>query len=232
MIKLRYLPVVLIVIGLLVSVPMMSLAQNGPPAPNQAQPQQPARQALPELKGGVATVVGVDQPDNCLRVRSGPGSSYDVIGCVAMGAQVNITGVWTSNNWAQLTEDGWVYGPQIATDLRPPQATLSQSAGYAEQYYPIEDYAVDWGYLPDYGYSTYWYSGIPIIVYGAGVWWKHHPWWWWHKRHLHDPHRHWAWNKATGINRNLMTNPNLNRAFRANSRHQSEFHNKSVKREP
>ena len=216
MMKLRYLPVVLIVIGLLVSVPMMSLAQNGSPAPNQVQPQQPVKQAPPQLKGGVATVVGVDQPDNCLRVRSGPGSSYDVIGCVAMGTQVNITGVWTSNNWAQLTQDGWVYGPQIATDLRPPQATLSQSAGYAEQYYPIEDYAVDWGYLPDYGYSTYWYSGIPIICYNVGVWWRYHPWWWWNKRHLHDPNRHWAWNRATGINRHLMANPNLNRTLRTN----------------
>ena len=71
-----------------------------------------------------------------------------------MGTQVNITGVWTSNNWAQLTENGWVYGPQIATDLRPPQATLSQSTGYADEFYPIEDYAVDWDYLPDYGYDN------------------------------------------------------------------------------
>ena len=213
--KLRYLAVILIALGLIVSIPMMTLAQNGSPAPNQ--PQQPARQAPPQLKGGVATVVGVDQPDNCLRVRSGPGSSYDVIGCIAMGTQVNITGVWTSNNWAQLTGDGWVYGPQIATDLRPPQATLSQSAGYAEEYYPIEDYAVDWGYLPDYGYSSYWYSGIPIIVYNSGVWWRYHPWRWWHKRHLNDPYRHWVWNRATGINRNLVTNhPNLNRTFRTN----------------
>ncbi len=216
MIKSKYVLVIFVVLGLIVNIPMMSLAQNGPPALNQAQPQQPAGQAPPQLKGGVATVVGVDQPENCLRVRSGPGSSYDVIGCVAMGTQVNVTGVWTSNNWAQLTDNGWVYGPQIATDLRPPQPTLSQSAGYTDEFFPIEDYAVDWDYLPDYGYATYWYGGIPIICYNVGVWWRYHPWWWWNKRHLHDPNRHWVWNKATGINRNLVTNPNFNRTFRTN----------------
>ena len=145
---LRYMLIIIAVIGLMANIPMMSLAQGGPPAPNQAPPQQPARQAPPQLKGGVATVIGVDQPDNCLRVRSGPGSSYDMIGCVAMGAQLNITGVWTSNNWAQLTDNGWVYGPQIATDLRPPQATLSQSAGYAEEFYPPEDSRVRLGLPP------------------------------------------------------------------------------------
>ena len=205
--RLRYLHVILVVLLLIVSMPIMSLAQISPPAPNQAPPQ---------LKGGVATIIGVDQPDNCLRVRSGPGSSYDVIGCIAMGTQVDITGVWTSNNWAQLTGNGWVYGPQIATDLRPPQATLSQSAGYVAGYYPIDQNAIDWDYLPDYGYSTYWYSGIPIIVYGAGFWWAHHPWWLWNRRHLNDPYRHWAWNRATGINRNLV-NSNLNRTLRANT---------------
>ncbi len=41
-------------------------------------------------KEGVGTVVQVDQPDNCLRIRSGPGNSYDVIGCAPMGAQLNL----------------------------------------------------------------------------------------------------------------------------------------------
>jgi len=213
--RLRHVLVVLVVLGLILNIPRIGLAQDSSVVPNQTQPQQPSRQAPPELVGGVATVIGVDQPENCLKVRSGPGSSYDVIGCVLESTQLNLTGVWTSNDWAQLTGDGWVYGPQISTDLRPPQETLSQSETYADQYYPVEDYSsLDWDYLPDYGYATYWDGGIPIIVYNAGVWWRHHPWWWWSQRHAHDPNRNWMWNRATGINRNLIENrSNLNRAF-------------------
>ena len=132
-----------------------------------------------------------------------------------LGTELNLTGVWTSNDWAQLTGDGWVYGPQISTDLRPPQETLSQSETDADQYYPVEDYgSLDWDYLPDYGYATYWDGGIPIIVYNSGVWWRCHPWWWWSQRHAGDPNRNWMWNRATGINRDLIANrSNLNRAF-------------------
>jgi uncharacterized protein YraI len=215
MMRLRHVLVILVVLGLILNIPMMSLAQDSSVVPNQTQPQQPSRQAPPQLVGGVGTVIGVDQPENCLKVRSGPGSSYDVIGCVLMGTELNLTGIWTSNDWVQLTGDGWVYGPQISTDLRPPQETLSQSATYAYEYYPIEDYSsLDWDYLPDYGYATYWYGGIPIIVYNSGVWWRHHPWWWWSRHHAHDPNRNWMWNRATGINRNLIANrSNLNRAF-------------------
>ncbi len=213
--RLKHVLVILVVLGLTVNIPTMSLAQDDSVVSNQTQPQQPSRQAPPQLVGGVATVVGVDQPENCLKVRSGPGSSYDVIGCILMGTEVNLTGVWTSNDWAQLTGDGWVYGPQISTDLRPPEATFSQSDTYAYEYSPIEDYSsLDWGYLPDYGYETYWSGGIPIIVYNSGVWWRHHPWWWWSRRHAHDPNRNWMWNRSTGINRNLIANrSDLNRAF-------------------
>ena len=203
------------VLGLILNIPMMSLAQDSSVVSNQTQPEQPSRQAPPQLVGGVGTVIGVDQPENCLKVRSGPGSSYDVIGCVLIGTELNLTGIWTSNDWVQLTGDGWVYGPQISTDLRPPQETLSQSETYADEYYPVEDYSsLDWDYLPDYGYATYWDGGIPIIVYNSGVWWRHHPWWWWSRRHAHDPNRNWMWNRATGINRNLIANrSDLNRAF-------------------
>jgi hypothetical protein len=133
---------------------------------------------VPHPKGGVATVVGVDQPDNCLRIRSGPGNQYDVIGCANMGDQLNITGVWTSNNWAQLADNGWVYGDEIQTDLRPPRTAYSRTPTYvAEQVVPDYD---DWAYLPDYGYDTYWYGGIPIFFYNVAIWRWCHPWWWWH----------------------------------------------------
>jgi hypothetical protein len=215
MMRLRHVLVALAVLGLILNIPVASLAQDSSIVPDQTQAQQPSRQAPPQLVGGVGTVVGVDQPENCLKVRSGPGSSYDVIGCVLLGTELNLTGIWTSNDWVQLTGDGWVYGPQISTDLRPPQETLSQSSTYAYEYYPVEDYgSLDWDYLPDYGYATYWSGGVPIIVYNSGVWWRHHPWWWWSQRHAGDPNRNWMWNRATGINRNLIANrSNLNRAF-------------------
>lgn len=141
---------------------------------------------IPQPKGGIATVIGVDQPENCLRIRSGPGTSYDVIGCANMGDQLNITGVWTSNDWAQLADNGWVYGPQIYTDLRPPRAAYSRGVSYAvsEVVTPAYD---DWSYLPDYGYETYWYGEIPIFFYNIGVWYRFHPWWW------HRGHQAWWW---------------------------------------
>ncbi len=211
----RYTLAILVILAIIAVVPGLLLAQSSqvqgsptdpfpdqrpkiqsspasPPFPNQLPQVQsaPGNPPLPELKGGVATVIGVDQPDNCLRIRSGPGSAYDVIGCAPMGEKLNLTGVWTSNDWAQLTDNnGWVYGPQIATDLRPPQAAFSapETRIVVEEGYPVYEY----GYLPDYGYSTYWYAGIPIIVYAANIWWRHHPWWWKNWAHHHHP---WRWN--------------------------------------
>ena len=133
-----------------------------------------------------------------------------------MGEQLSITGVWTSNDWAQLADNTWVYGPQIQTDLRPPRTAYSQSPSYVVTEEVAPDYG-DWAYLPDYGYDTYWYGGIPIFFYNIGVWNRFHPWWW------HRGHQAWwwqgghhgkrAWNSNTfnnfvraGRNRNFVTN--------------------------
>lgn len=191
-----------------------------------AQSDQTVRQ-IPQPKGGIATVIGVDQPENCLRIRSGPGTSYDVIGCANMGDQLNITGVWTSNDWAQLANNGWVYGPQIYTDLRPPRAAYSRGVRYAVSEVVTPDYD-DWSYLPDYGYDTYWYGGIPIFFYNIGVWYRFHPWWW-HRGHQawwwKDGHRgRRAWNPTAfknyvraGTHKHFVTNrsniPHLNRTW-------------------
>jgi hypothetical protein len=182
MTKRRYAFAILIALALVSNIPNVSMAQNTqpgqvpgaqsyaagqqgqipsqsptPPASvNQSQPGGGGPQT-PQPKGGVATVVGVDQPENCLRIRSGPGSYYDVIGCANMGEQLNITGVWTSNDWAQLADNTWVYGPQIQTDLRPPRTAYSQSPSYVVTEEVAPDYG-DWAYLPDYGYDTYWYG--------------------------------------------------------------------------
>gem|GEM_PF-1991876 len=164
----------LLALAMALNIPNIGFAQDNQPA--QAQTQTGVQ--APQPKGGVATVIRVDQPDNCLRIRSGPGNSYDVIDCANMGDQLNITGVWTSNNWAQLAGAGWVYGPQIQTDLRPPQAAYSRTPTYVVSEAVVPDYD-DWAYLPDYGYDTYWWGGIPIYFYNVGIWNRFHPWWWW-----------------------------------------------------
>jgi hypothetical protein len=195
-------PVILIVFTMVTNIPNVNLAQNSQPA--QLQTGQTGRQ-VPQPMGGVATVMGVDQPDNCLRIRSGPGNSYDIIGCAIMGQPLNITGVWTSNDWAQLADNGWVYGPQIQTDLRPPPAAYSQPQSYAvvEDVYPIYN---DMTYLPDYGYTTYWYGGVPIFLYSANVWFRHHPWWW-YKGGRRD---HRAWNRNPNFRNNVGTGTQRN----------------------
>ena len=143
-----------------------------------AQSDQASTLGPPQPEGGNATVVGVDQPDNCLRIRSGPGTEYDVIGCANMGDELKITGVWTSNDWAQLEDNGWVYGPKISADLRPPETAYSEPPTYAVTEGVVPDYD-DSAYLPDYGYDTYYYGGAPIFFYNVAAWHRCHPWWWW-----------------------------------------------------
>ena len=198
----------LAVLAFAVSIPGQSLAQGGPTGGQ-----------VPQPVGGIATVIRVDQPDNCLRIRSGPGNSYDVIGCANMGDQLQITGVWASNDWAQLADNSWVYGPQIQTDLRPPRTAYSKSPSYVVTQEVAPDY-YDWGYLPYYGYDTYWYSGIPIFFYNIGVWNRFHPWWWnrghqaWWWKDGHHGRRPWnaaAFNNfvRSGTNRNFVANRNI-----------------------
>jgi hypothetical protein len=182
---------IMLALAVISNIPNVSLAAQNTPYGQAPQP-----------KGGTATVIGVDQPDNCLLIRSGPGGSYDVIGCADMGDRLKITGVWTSNDWAQLANNGWVYGPQIQTDLRPPRTAYNRGPSYVVTEEITPDYD-DWAYLPYYGYDTYWYGGIPIFFYNVGVWSRFHPWrhhrgyqaWWWQGGH----HGRRAWNpKAFG----------------------------------
>jgi hypothetical protein len=93
-------------------------------------PKDPGR--IPTI--GVGVVISVDRPENCLRVRRGPSTSYDIIGCAGFGDKLNLTGVFSSDNrWAQLDNNGWVVLSQIKTDLRPPQAVVSTpSSSYVE----------------------------------------------------------------------------------------------------
>ncbi len=185
--KFKIILAVLVMSAIAIYIPNLSLAQGAQPAKPQPAPSvapnpnesAPSGGQAPQPKGAAATVIGVDQPDNCLRIRSGPGNQYDVIGCANMGDQLKITGVWTSNNWAQLADNGWVYGPEIQTDLRPPRTAYSRPPAYVVSEVGVPDYD-DWAYLPDYGYDTYWYGDVPIFFYNVAIWRWCHPWWWWH----------------------------------------------------
>jgi uncharacterized protein YraI len=122
-------------------------------------------------QSGPARVVSVDAPEMCLRIRSGPGVSYPLVGCVAMGEKVILTGVWSNNNWAEINSPmrGWVSGSQVrmlvvATAPPPPPA-------------PVVEYDVS---VPP-PVDTYYYG--PAYVYGAPYWGRYyrrygpyHPW--------------------------------------------------------
>ncbi len=192
-----YLLAILIAMMMVFNIPSAGLAQS-----NQASTPQP-----PQPKGGIAKVIGVDQPDNCLRIRSGPGNHYDVIGCANMGDELKITGVWTSNDWAQLVDNGWVHGPQISTDLRPQRTAYSRPPAYVVREEVVPDYD-DWAYLPDYGYDTYWYGDVPIFFYNVAVWSWWHPWWWWQGLQA------WWW--QDGFNGQRNWDPNSFRNFATN----------------
>lgn len=74
-----------------------------------------------------ATVVSVDNPEQCLRVRNGPGTDKEKIGCLPKGAKIKLTGT-VQNGWAQLVEPmaGWVSARQIqAPGLVPAKAATS-----------------------------------------------------------------------------------------------------------
>lgn len=239
--KFKYIFAILAALLIAANIPGASLAQSSQPGrvpsgqsymagqQGQVNPNPTGQTGLqtPQPKGGVATVISVDQPDNCLRIRSGPGNTYEVIGCAGMGQQLNITGVWASNDWAQLADNGWVYGPQIQTDLRPPAAAYSRAGSYAT----VEgEYALDYDaypdyYLPDYGYETYWYGGVPLFLYNVNVWRRFHPWW----LHRHRFNNQRVWNQhptsrqtvrigtpRTGTSRNFVTNQSNVTRFNSN----------------
>ncbi len=128
-----------------------------------------------------AVVASVDQPDNCLRVRDGPGSEFEVVGCLAYGETLTLTGLWTEDNWAQISApvSGWVYASQISTSLAPSYGPLPVPVQQASvRTYPVayeqpvivdtDDYIYDYSYPAD----TYFYAGYPWYYWGP----------WFHKR--------------------------------------------------
>lgn len=124
--------------------------------------------------GGLATILSVDRPENCLRVRSGPSTSFPVVECARMGDKLLVTGFWSDSNWALLQSQGWVYGPQINSASKPvrsvsatPRMSRVRSVEldddfYVEEFVPSYDSSYDyygpyWNYWP--GSSLYWFGG-------------------------------------------------------------------------
>lgn len=97
-------------------------------APATARQQSAVQMNQPAAAGGVeALVIGVDRPENCLRIRSGPAGSTQVTGCVAKGDKLVLTGVFSNDKrWAQLDNGGWVFISQIKSDILPRQAATSR----------------------------------------------------------------------------------------------------------
>ncbi len=133
--------------------------------------------------GGQAFVARVDRPENCLRVRSGPGRSYETVGCAAKGDTLLLTGVFSKDGrWAQLDNSYWVFFDQLRTDVRPPQVMASEGSfdqpatagkksrkGYKRYHRFGKPYKFYYGpgYYYGYGCPGYFYG----YRYGHGMFW-------------------------------------------------------------
>ena len=72
--------------------------------------------------GAPAIVASVDYPDGCLRIRSGPSTSFPKVGCAPLGSRLELTGIWSQSGWAQVAGPvpGWVTASQISSSIKPP----------------------------------------------------------------------------------------------------------------
>lgn len=116
---------------------------------------------------GIGTVTDVDRPEMCLRIRTGPGVDYDVVGCASMDERLRLTGFWNENNWIEIEGPmpGWVSATQIRTGLNvvayPPPAPVTtvvrETVVPVPYAYPVpRPYPVYYGY-PAYPYFPYRY---------------------------------------------------------------------------
>jgi hypothetical protein len=79
--------------------------------------------------GGEGTVTGIDRPELCLRIRKGPSTAFEIIGCAELSKKLKLNGRWSANNWAQLEEGGWVFAGQISSDLKLTAQARGRGAG-------------------------------------------------------------------------------------------------------
>jgi hypothetical protein len=139
---------------------------------------------------GVGVVTGVDQPDNCLRIRRGPSASSEQIGCADKGDELRLNGTFSKDGrWAQLDNNGWVFLAQIKTDMKPPAAqTASRSRGFVNRSSePSQDFEEEWEETPatSSGDLGEWESDENVIV---------DPDW----EGSYVPERTWGWSGPAG----------------------------------
>jgi hypothetical protein len=131
---------------------------------------------------GNAVVISVDRPEMCLRIRSGPGSFYGLVGCAQKGDRLRMTGLGSENNWAEIDRPvkGWVSLPQISTDpgaYRGQAATPPRPPVYVEEPLPPPAYVEE--PLPPVSTYVIPYGGYYGGYYPIRPYWRHHvrPYW-------------------------------------------------------
>ena len=147
-----------------------------------------------EPQGARAIVASVDYPEGCLRIRSGPSTSSPKVGCATLGSKLELTGIWSQNNWAQVAGPvpGWVTASQISSVIKPPgtrhvgvsvpivtsHVIVTHPRVVATPVYP----SINVPYVyPDYVYGGSYYGGYggrrryygPSIGIGVGHGWGH-----------------------------------------------------------
>lgn len=122
--------------------------------------------------GGEGSVASVDKPELCLRIRSGPATSYDKVGCAELGQQLHLTGLWSGNNWAQVDKpvQGWVSANQIESEMAPPGGS-SVASGQSRESASRERSSQDDDQFDDEGSS----STVIEETYSYPPVWRHGP---------------------------------------------------------
>jgi hypothetical protein len=181
---------------------------------------------------GEGSVVAVDEPEHCLAIRKGPGSSYEKVACAALGQKLRLSGVWSENNFARIESGDWVDASKISTDLMTCDATSANQMAEVAQpdqsgtapapppdyqqmgpsYSP--SYDGSYAYAPSCNFGTF---GLPYLFgpylgfgFYPGWWagpvaaaiWAAYPW-----RHWRGPYYHNLHPRPYGFNR-AIANPN------------------------
>jgi uncharacterized protein YraI len=121
------------------------------------------------LHSMAAAAVGVDMPENYLRIRSGPGSWYSVIGGIPMGGPLQLTGL-RNGIWVQISQPllGWVYEAQIGPVLTGSVTPVVTVPAYVAPYETVSSYR----YGPSWQRHGHYYSnpvGAGVVVGRRGV---------------------------------------------------------------